>query len=61
MNGKLILHRKTREASIPCMRRSLDEFVIEGIKTTSPIAKKMFAHAAFNDFAVDTTFVERTW
>ena len=61
MIGKLIVHRKTREESIACMRRALDEFVIEGIKTTIPLAKKMFAHAAFNDFAVDTTFVERTW
>ena len=38
-----------------------DEFVIEGIKTTIPLAKKMFAHPAFIEGKVDTKFVERTW
>lgn len=61
MIGKLIVHRKTREDSLACMRRALDEFVIEGIQTTIPLARKMFAHPSFTDFDVDTTFVERTW
>lgn len=61
MIGKLIVYRPTRAAALACMRRALDEFVIEGIKTTIPLAKKMFAHPAFIEGTVDTTFVERTW
>ncbi len=59
--GKLIVHRPTREESLACMRRCLDEFVIEGIKTTIPLAKKIFNHSAFIEGKVDTTFIERTW
>lgn len=61
MIGKLIVHRNSRQESLACMRRALDEFVVEGIKTTIPLAKKMFAHPAFIEGKVDTTFVERTW
>ena len=59
--GKLIVHRPTRAESLACMRRALDEFVIEGIKTTIPLAKKIFNHSAFIEGRVDTTFIERTW
>ena len=58
--GKLIIHRPTREESFACMRRALDEFVIEGIKTTIPLAKRIFNSSAFIEGKVDTTFVERT-
>ena len=61
MIGKLIVCKPTRQEAIECMRRCLHEFVIEGIKTTLPLAKKMFSHADFVDFNVDTTFVERTF
>jgi acetyl-CoA carboxylase biotin carboxylase subunit len=43
------------------MRRCLREFVIEGVATTLPLARKMFNHADFVDFNIDTTFVERTF
>lgn len=59
--GKLIVHRPNRAAALACMRRAVDEFVVEGIKTTIPLAKKIFNHSAFIDGQVDTTFVERTW
>jgi acetyl-CoA carboxylase biotin carboxylase subunit len=59
--GKLIIHRPTRSETLACMRRALDEFRIEGIKTTIPLAKKIFGHTAFVDGQVDTTFIERTW
>ena len=61
MIGKLIVHKPTREEAIQCMRRCLREFVIEGIATTLPLARKMFSHADFVDFNIDTTFVERTF
>ena len=61
MVGKLIVHRPTREESIACMKRCLREFKVEGVKTTLPLAAKMFNHSAFVEGTVDTTFVERTW
>ncbi|MFM7036640.1 MAG: acetyl-CoA carboxylase biotin carboxylase subunit [Planctomycetaceae bacterium] len=61
MIGKLIVFKPTRQEAIECMRRCLHEFVIEGIKTTLPLARRMFTHADFVDFNVDTTFVERTF
>jgi acetyl-CoA carboxylase biotin carboxylase subunit len=61
MIGKLIVYKPTRQEAIECMRRCLHEFVIEGIKTTLPLARRMFTHADFVDFNVDTTFVERTF
>lgn len=61
MIGKLIVHKPTREESIDGMKRCLREFVVEGIKTTLPLAKKMFNNSNFVEGTVDTTFVERTW
>lgn len=61
MIGKLIVHKDTRNDAIAGMKRCLKEFVVEGVNTTLPLAKKMFNHAAFADGTVDTTFVERTW
>ena len=60
MVAKLLVHRPTREESFACMRRALDEFVIEGIKTTIPLAKRIFTNSAFIEGKVHTTFVERT-
>ncbi len=61
MIGKLIVHKPTRQEAIAGMRRCLREFVIDGVKTTLPLAKKMFNHSDFVAGTVDTTFVERTW
>lgn len=59
--GKLIVHRPTRAAAIACMQRALGEFVVEGIKTTIPLLREIFNHAAFHEGRIDTTFIERTW
>lgn len=61
MVGKLIVHRPTRDEAIACMKRCLREFRIEGVRTTLPLAQKMFNNASFVAGTVDTTFVERTW
>ncbi len=61
MIAKLIVHKPTRAEAIACMRRCLDEFIIEPIKTTIPIHREIFAHAHFLKGAVDTGFIERTW
>ncbi len=59
MIGKLIVHRPTRVEAIACMRRCLDEFVLEGVKTTIPLLKKILNHSAFMEGRMHTTFVEQ--
>tara|TARA_Y100000590_G_scaffold441524_1_gene568374 strand:+ start:1230 stop:2567 length:1338 start_codon:yes stop_codon:yes gene_type:complete len=51
---KLICHGRNRTEAIQRMRRSLDEFVIEGIKTTIDLHQKLLSHKKFisSDFNV---------
>jgi len=51
---KLICHGRNRTEAIQRMKRSLDEFVIEGIKTTVDLHKKLLDHKKFisSDFNV---------
>jgi acetyl-CoA carboxylase biotin carboxylase subunit len=56
--GKLIVHRRNRREAIACMQRALEEYVIEGIKTTIPLYLDIFGHSAFLSGRVDTKFVE---
>ena len=60
MIAKLIVYQPTRAEAIACMRRALDEFVIEGVKTTIPLLREIFQSNAFVQGEVDTTFIERT-
>ncbi|MCI0586520.1 MAG: acetyl-CoA carboxylase biotin carboxylase subunit [Planctomycetes bacterium] len=57
--AKLLVHRADRRSAISTMRRALEEFVIEGIKTTLPLHQRLFAHPDFLRGEVDTGFVER--
>lgn len=57
--GKLIVHADTREEAIKRMARALDEFRIEGIKTTIFFHKRIMAHKDFIDGDIDTSFLER--
>ena len=59
--GKLIVHQPTRAEAVDCMKRALDELRVEGVKTTIPLLREIFSHAAFLEGRIDTTFVERTW
>ena len=59
MIGKLIVHAETREDAIKKMACALDEYVIEGIKTTIPFHQKMMANKEFIDGDFDTNFLER--
>ncbi|TKB75432.1 MAG: acetyl-CoA carboxylase biotin carboxylase subunit [Nitrospira sp.] len=59
MIAKLITHARTREESLARMRRALDEFVIEGIKTTLPLHRRIFNDAEFQKGRVSTGFLER--
>jgi acetyl-CoA carboxylase biotin carboxylase subunit len=39
--GKLIVHGRTRPEAMMRLRRSLDEFVVDGIKTTIPLFRRL--------------------
>lgn len=59
MIAKLITHGRDRQEAMARMRRALDEFVIEGIKTTIPLHKRIFSDPDFQKGHVSTTFLER--
>lgn len=59
MIGKLIVHAETREDAIRRMARALDEYIIEGIKTTIFFHKRIMANKDFIEGNVDTSFLDR--
>jgi len=59
MIGKLLVHRPRRDLAIKTMLRALDEFVIEGVKTTIPLQRSVLSHSDFRAGDHDTGFVER--
>ena len=58
MIAKLIVYGRKREEAILKMRRALDEFIIEGVKTTIPFHKTVFSNTNFISGNYDTSFVE---
>ena len=59
MIAKLITYGRDRQESMARMRRALDEFVIEGIKTTIPLHRRILDDPDFQKGHVSTTFLER--
>jgi acetyl-CoA carboxylase biotin carboxylase subunit len=57
--AKLIVHGKDRAEAIAIMKRSLDEFIIEGVNTTIPFHKKVLNNPEFISGNFNTTFVEK--
>ncbi|OLE41235.1 MAG: acetyl-CoA carboxylase biotin carboxylase subunit [Nitrospirae bacterium 13_1_20CM_2_62_14] len=57
--AKLITHGQNREEAMARMRRALDEFVIDGIKTTIPLHVRIFNDAEFQKGRISTGFLER--
>ncbi|MEM9548795.1 MAG: acetyl-CoA carboxylase biotin carboxylase subunit [Bacteroidota bacterium] len=57
MIAKLIVRAQTREEAITKMERALDEFIIEGIKTTIPFHKKLMKNDDFRNGNFDTAFL----
>ena len=58
MIAKLITTAQTRVEAINKMRRALDEFVIEGIKTTIPFHRKLMDHPDYISGNYTTKFME---
>ena len=59
MIAKLITHGRDRQESAARMKRALGEFVIEGIKTTIPLHRRILDDPDFQKGHVSTTFLER--
>jgi len=57
--AKVIVHGRNREEAVSRMKRSLDEFIIEGIKTTIPFHKKVFSQPDFVNGEFNTGFVDK--
>ena len=58
MIAKLIVTSQTREEAIDKMRRALDEFIIEGIKTTIPFHRQLMDDPAYVEGDYTTKFME---
>jgi acetyl-CoA carboxylase biotin carboxylase subunit len=58
MVAKLIVWGKDRQEAIQRMKRALDEFVIDGVKTTIPFHQKLFEHDSFLEGHFNTKFLE---
>jgi acetyl-CoA carboxylase, biotin carboxylase subunit len=58
MISKLIVVAQTREEAILKMRRALDEYVIEGVKTTIPFHRRLMRNERFLSGNFTTKFME---
>lgn len=58
MVSKLITVAQTREEAILKMKRALDEYVIDGIKTTIPFHQKLMDDPKFNEGDFTTAFMD---
>ncbi len=57
--AKLITHGTSRNECLMRMRRALDEYVIDGIKTTIPLHLDLLGEADFMNGAYDINWLER--
>lgn len=57
--GKLIVTANTRKEAIKRMSRALEEFIIEGFKTTIQFHQKIMLNKDFIDNNFDTGFIDR--
>ena len=59
MIAKLIVHGKTRNAALMRLRRALEEFVIEGVKTTIPLHQEIISQAEYIDGQYNIHWLEQ--
>jgi len=58
MIAKLIVTGRNRSQAIERMKRALDEFVIEGVKTTIPFHQQLMVHSDYVEGNYTTKFME---
>jgi acetyl-CoA carboxylase biotin carboxylase subunit len=56
--AKLVVYAQTREGAIQKMAGALDEFTIQGIKTTIPFHRQVMQDIRFKTGEFDTSFLE---
>ncbi|HTA44237.1 MAG TPA: acetyl-CoA carboxylase biotin carboxylase subunit [Bryobacteraceae bacterium] len=57
--AKLIAHGRDRTEAIQRMKRALDLFIIEGIRTSIPLHKRIMNEPDFVEGRIDTNFIKR--
>jgi acetyl-CoA carboxylase biotin carboxylase subunit len=57
--AKLIAYDRTRQGAISIMRRALEEFLIEPIRTTIPLHLRIMNDPDFQKGEFSTDFIER--
>ena len=59
MLAKLICHGKDRKEAMHRLKTAIEQYQINGIKTTLPFGKFVLEHALFKDGSFDTHFVQQ--
>ena len=59
MIAKLVVHGRTRGDAIKIMQRALNEFRIEGVKTTVDLHKNIMKDICFRTGNIDTQFIKK--
>ena len=57
--GKLIVHGRSRTETLMRLRRSLDEFIVDGIETTIPLFRTLVRNADIQNGLYDIHWLER--
>ena len=57
--GKLIVHGRTRTETLMRLRRSLDEFIIDGIETTLPLYRTLVRNLDIQNGDYDIHWLEQ--
>jgi acetyl-CoA carboxylase biotin carboxylase subunit len=60
MIGKLIVTARTRDDVIAKMERALEEFIIEGVKTTIPFHQRLMKDPVFRSGDYSTNYLEKS-
>ena len=60
MIAKLIVHGRTRNGVLMRLHRALEEFVIDGVKTTIPLHQKIITQPEYIDGLYDIHWLEDT-
>lgn len=57
--GKLIVHGRTRPECLQRLRRALDEFIVDGVKTTLPLYRKLIEEPDIQSGDYDIHWLEK--
>jgi len=57
--GKLIVHGRTRPECLQRLRRALDEFIVDGVKTTLPLFRRLINEPDIQSGEYDIHWLEK--